>query len=65
MMGKTNRILVNCLDCEAEITLTGQVGIGQPLICRKCGTMMEVVELDPVEVDWIYDEPEYVEEEDC
>ena len=27
--------------------------------CPECGTRMEVVELDPVQVDWVYDEPEY------
>jgi len=65
MMGKTKRTLVNCVNCGAEITLTGQVKTGQEVICPECATMMEVVELDPVDVDWIYDEPEYVEEEDC
>ncbi len=55
----TNETVVDCLDCGAEITLLGKIRIGQPVTCSECGTTLEVMGLDPVELDWIYDEPEY------
>jgi len=61
---RTSKTLVECVDCGAEITLTGQVRLGQEVTCPECSTMLEVVGLDPVEVDWIYDEPEYDDEEE-
>ena len=61
---KTTKTFVECLDCGAEIALIGQIRVGQQMTCSECGTMLEVMGLDPVEVDWIYDEPEYEEEEE-
>ena len=61
---ETTKVFVECLDCGAEITLIGQITVGQQMTCSECGTMLEVIGLDPVEVDWIYDEPEYEEEEE-
>jgi uncharacterized paraquat-inducible protein A len=58
---------VECVDCGTRIDLIGEVKMGQGLTCPECGTVMEIVGLDPIEVDWIYDEPEYdpnEEEED-
>ena len=55
---------VDCVDCGETITLSGRVEMGQIVNCIECGATMEVVSLDPVEVDWIYDEPEYVDQEE-
>ena len=56
---RTTKIVVDCLDCGAEITLLGKIKVGQPVTCPECGTTLEVMALDPVELDWMYDEPEY------
>lgn len=50
-----------CPDCDATLRLKS-VRLGQQITCRECGTMLEVVELNPVELDWAFDEP-YEEEE--
>ena len=56
---RTTKITVDCLDCGAEINLVGKIRVGQPVTCSECGTTLEVMALDPIELDWIYDEPEY------
>jgi len=70
---KTNRMpedsrlietVIECIDCGVKSTLKGRIELGQEIACPECGTWMEVVSLDPVQVDWIYDEPEYDDEEE-
>jgi lysine biosynthesis protein LysW len=50
-----------CPDCDATLRLK-TVRLGQQITCRECGTILEIVELNPVELDWAFDEP-YEEEE--
>ena len=54
----TGRTLVECLECGEETSITGELRTGKHVMCLDCGTWMEVISLDPVEVDWIYEEPE-------
>ena len=58
------KMVAECIECGSEIILTRQAGLGHKVTCSECGTILKVVGLDPVEVDWIYDEPEYEEEEE-
>jgi hypothetical protein len=46
-----------CLDCEREIDLGPSPTIGQRLVCPNCEVAMEIINLDPLELDWIYDGP--------
>jgi lysine biosynthesis protein LysW len=32
--------------------------MGQPVLCSACGARLEVVWLDPVELDWPFDDDE-------
>ena len=45
-----------CLDCENAINLGKEPFIGQRVTCRSCGSYLEVVELEPIEFEWAYDE---------
>jgi lysine biosynthesis protein LysW len=56
---RSQRAVVYCIDCGEAITLTGQIAIGQVVRCTECGVSMDVVSLDPVQVDWADNEPEY------
>ena len=66
MTGKTKAVerTVECVDCGSRLDVIGEVKIGQELTCPECGTTMEIVGLDPIEADWIYDEPEYDQDEE-
>lgn len=42
-----------CPSCQSEIKLTGKPFMGQQVRCRSCDADLEVVWLDPVELDWV------------
>ncbi len=54
---------VYCPDCDGGIMLSSQVEIGLTLICPHCEAELEVISIDPPEVDWAYDW-EWEEEEE-
>ncbi len=40
-----------CPECEAEITLTGKILVGEIITCPDCGTELEVIGLNPLQLD--------------
>lgn len=42
-----------CPDCGRKIELR-QLKVGEELVCPHCGAELEVVSLEPVELDWAY-----------
>jgi alpha-aminoadipate carrier protein LysW len=66
-MNKRTRIAVApCPDCEWEIRLGTQPEEGQKVACPKCGAELEIIDLDPPELDWVDDgfEPDWDPNED-
>ena len=55
---KTKVIRAACPDCGDRIPLQGLIRIGRKVICPNCDAELEVIETDPVELDWVYDEDE-------
>ena len=58
-----------CPQCGYEISVGSQPHVGQQVVCPSCGSELEVVWLDPLELDWPLlddDEEEYedLDEED-
>lgn len=47
-----------CPSCGEDIKLAGRSKIGQKVTCPYCDAWLEVIEVDPVELDWVYDEEE-------
>jgi alpha-aminoadipate/glutamate carrier protein LysW len=48
--------LAVCPECEAEIHVDEDVDKGEILTCEECEVMLEVVGLDPIELDLAPDE---------
>jgi alpha-aminoadipate carrier protein LysW len=44
-----------CPDCDGRITLNPSVKLGQKLSCPHCDAELEVIGVDPLELDWAYD----------
>jgi lysine biosynthesis protein LysW len=42
----------SCPDCGRAISLAPQSKMGQRAICRRCGADLELVSLEPPELDW-------------
>jgi lysine biosynthesis protein LysW len=55
---------VFCLDCDRKITLHPNQQVGDSVICSSCNSEFEIVNLDPPEIEWSYDDYEEEEEED-
>jgi lysine biosynthesis protein LysW len=45
-----------CPDCEQEIDLGARPREGQEVTCPNCGIYLEVISLDPLELDWAVSE---------
>ena len=45
-----------CPECDAEVHVDTDADKGDVMSCEECGTELEVVGLDPVELDIVEDE---------
>lgn len=47
-----------CVECDAELNVSGRVRLGQRIVCPNCGVELEVISTNPMEVDVAYDDSE-------
>jgi alpha-aminoadipate/glutamate carrier protein LysW len=52
-----------CPECDADVHVDIDADKGETVECEECGTQLEIVGLDPVELD-IVEEEDYDEDED-
>ena len=52
-----------CPECDADVHVDTDADKGEMTDCEECGTQLEIVGLDPVELD-IVEEEAYDEDED-
>jgi alpha-aminoadipate/glutamate carrier protein LysW len=43
-------MIANCPECDAEIDLTGMV-LNEIVVCSDCGADLEVISLDPAQLE--------------
>lgn len=48
--------LGTCPECEAEVHVDTDADKGDAVTCEECGTGLEIVGLDPVELDIVEDD---------
>lgn len=41
-----------CLDCSGRIYLGSKPSLGQAVYCERCGADLEVVQVNPLALDW-------------
>ncbi len=58
------RAVADCVSCGAQINVGDKPSLGQQFKCSNCGDIMEVVWLNPVELDWPVDDDEYDDDDD-
>ena len=56
--------LGTCPECEAEVHVDTDADKGDAVTCEECGTDLEIVGLDPVELDIVEDETDDEEDEE-
>jgi lysine biosynthesis protein LysW len=49
---------VLCPECDEKIRIPGRPVLGRRFVCHNCGVELELINADPVELDWVYNEPE-------
>lgn len=52
-----------CPECEADVHVDIDADKGETVNCEDCGSQLEIVGLDPVELD-VVEEEDYDEDED-
>jgi lysine biosynthesis protein LysW len=53
-----------CPTCGAQVFVGGSPRLGQRFTCAGCKTVLEIVWLDPVELDWPYDDDDDEDDRD-
>ena len=53
-----------CPECEADVHVDTDADKGDIVSCEECGTDLEIVGLDPVELDIVEDDEEDLDEDD-
>lgn len=53
-----------CPECEAEVHVDTDVDKGETVDCEECGIQLEIVGLDPVELDIVEEENDLDDDED-
>ena len=56
--------LAVCPECEAEIHVDEDLDKGDPIRCEECDAKLEVVGLDPIELDLAIDDKEEADDLD-
>ena len=52
--GGLRMITVSCIDCNRPIKLDFRPSVGDVITCSSCGVELEVIDVEPVELDWVY-----------
>ncbi len=53
-----------CPSCGEDIKLSGRPTLGQRVRCPHCDADLEVIDLEPLELDWVDYEEDWEEEEE-
>ena len=59
MSKNMNGIRKECLSCGDTIIIKRPIRMGQIVTCLSCGDELEIVELNPILLDWPLAEEEY------
>ena len=44
-----------CPDCDGQIAFNPHAAVGQRITCPHCNSDLEVINVEPLELDWAYD----------
>lgn len=62
MLGRNTVLTAYCPDCNSEIYFSKRPALGQTVTCKECSAHLEVVETNPIELDWTLEEEELDDE---
>jgi lysine biosynthesis protein LysW len=50
-----------CPECDADVKIDINPRKGMQVTCRSCGTFLEVINISPIELDWIFDDADDID----
>jgi alpha-aminoadipate carrier protein LysW len=56
--------VAKCPECGAPVRVPNSVEVGDQVTCRSCGEELEVIDTDPLTLDYLSDFDEFDEEEE-
>ncbi len=56
--------VLECLFCSEEINIKGNPKIGVMVECSNCESLFEIVEVNPVSIDWPYYGDDFIDDDD-
>lgn len=56
--------MVRCPGCENPIVLGKKMKLGARIECPECGELLEVISLEPIELDYAFEDEGWEEEEE-
>ena len=54
MRTKPRKIVVECIACDDTINIGYNPKVGNFITCGNCKSQFEIIDLDPVTIDWPY-----------
>lgn len=60
---KSKKTTIECLSCSKDINIDRNPKIGDFVYCNRCDSRFEIIDLDPVMVDWPYYDDDYGDDE--
>ncbi|UCD41078.1 MAG: hypothetical protein JSV69_10875 [Chloroflexota bacterium] len=56
--------IVKCLLCNSMINLGFNYKVGKFITCKNCEMVYEIINIDPVMIDWPYHDDDYIDNDD-
>lgn len=53
---KPKKTTVECLLCDEDIYVGNNPNLGKFITCKSCESVFEIINTDPVMIDWPYDD---------
>lgn len=57
-------MIAQCVECDDNVELGSLPRVGMKVTCHSCGARLEIVSLEPAEVDWAYEEDDGTDDEE-
>ena len=56
--------MTRCPECDGTILFSTKMALGEHIECRECGVMLEVISLNPLELDYALEDENWEEWEE-
>jgi lysine biosynthesis protein LysW len=61
---RKHTIFADCPECDAIVRFTKMPKMGYIVACSECDTKLEVIDIDPLELDWAIEMDEDFDDDD-